>query len=130
MEDPGYPGAFQAFQSAGARVIPIPVDRGACRFWKLYSPDESVLQMYCPSISSEYCAECCFSKTLPDSTVVAPFLPWKAVYRQACRNGRQFSHELPRNAEDNGLSNDDFRPSHSSSRETDADYFREARLSG
>jgi GntR family transcriptional regulator/MocR family aminotransferase len=27
MEDPGYPGAFQAFQSAGARVIPIPVDK-------------------------------------------------------------------------------------------------------
>jgi len=26
-EDPGYPGAFQAFQSAGASVIPIPVDR-------------------------------------------------------------------------------------------------------
>src|SRR5258707_14979001 len=72
--------------------------------------------MYCPSISSEYCAECCFSKTLPDSTVVAPCLPWKAVYRQSCRNGRQFSHELPRNAEDNGLSNDDFRPRHSLSK--------------
>lgn len=27
MEDPGYPGAFQAFQNAGANVIPIPVDR-------------------------------------------------------------------------------------------------------
>jgi GntR family transcriptional regulator/MocR family aminotransferase len=27
MEDPGYPGASQAFQSAGASVIPIPVDR-------------------------------------------------------------------------------------------------------
>jgi GntR family transcriptional regulator/MocR family aminotransferase len=27
MEDPGYPGAFQAFQNAGARVIPIPVDK-------------------------------------------------------------------------------------------------------
>jgi GntR family transcriptional regulator / MocR family aminotransferase len=26
MEDPGYPGASQAFQSAGASVIPIPVD--------------------------------------------------------------------------------------------------------
>lgn len=26
MEDPGYPGACQAFQSAGASVIPIPVD--------------------------------------------------------------------------------------------------------
>jgi GntR family transcriptional regulator/MocR family aminotransferase len=26
MEDPGYPGAFQAFQGAGASVIPIPVD--------------------------------------------------------------------------------------------------------
>jgi len=26
MEDPGYPGAAQAFQSAGASVIPIPVD--------------------------------------------------------------------------------------------------------
>jgi GntR family transcriptional regulator/MocR family aminotransferase len=27
MEDPGYPGASQAFQNAGASVIPIPVDR-------------------------------------------------------------------------------------------------------
>jgi len=27
MEDPGYTGASQAFQSAGASVIPIPVDR-------------------------------------------------------------------------------------------------------
>ncbi len=27
MEDPGYPGACQAFQSAGTSVIPIPVDR-------------------------------------------------------------------------------------------------------
>jgi len=26
MEDPGYPGASQAFQSARASVIPIPVD--------------------------------------------------------------------------------------------------------
>jgi GntR family transcriptional regulator/MocR family aminotransferase len=26
MEDPGYPGASQTFQNAGARVIPIPVD--------------------------------------------------------------------------------------------------------
>jgi GntR family transcriptional regulator/MocR family aminotransferase len=26
MEDPGYPGACQAFQSAGASVIPIPID--------------------------------------------------------------------------------------------------------
>lgn len=26
MEDPGYPGASQAFQSAGANVLPIPVD--------------------------------------------------------------------------------------------------------
>jgi GntR family transcriptional regulator/MocR family aminotransferase len=26
MEDPGYPGASQAFQSAGASVIPVPVD--------------------------------------------------------------------------------------------------------
>ena len=26
MEDPGYPGASQAFQNAGANVIPIPVD--------------------------------------------------------------------------------------------------------
>jgi GntR family transcriptional regulator / MocR family aminotransferase len=26
MEDPGYPGAAQAFQNAGANVIPIPVD--------------------------------------------------------------------------------------------------------
>jgi GntR family transcriptional regulator/MocR family aminotransferase len=26
MEDPGYPGASQAFESAGANVIPIPVD--------------------------------------------------------------------------------------------------------
>jgi GntR family transcriptional regulator/MocR family aminotransferase len=29
MEDPGYPGACQAFQSAGASVIPIPVDGDA-----------------------------------------------------------------------------------------------------
>lgn len=28
MEDPGYPGASQAFQNAGASVIPIPVDGG------------------------------------------------------------------------------------------------------
>jgi GntR family transcriptional regulator/MocR family aminotransferase len=27
MEDPGYPGAAQTFQNAGASVIPIPVDR-------------------------------------------------------------------------------------------------------
>jgi GntR family transcriptional regulator/MocR family aminotransferase len=27
MEDPGYPGAFQALQSAGAKVVPIPVDK-------------------------------------------------------------------------------------------------------
>jgi GntR family transcriptional regulator / MocR family aminotransferase len=27
MEDPGYTGASQAFQSDGATVIPIPVDR-------------------------------------------------------------------------------------------------------
>jgi GntR family transcriptional regulator / MocR family aminotransferase len=27
MEDPGYPGASQGFQSAGANVIPIPVDK-------------------------------------------------------------------------------------------------------
>ena len=28
------------------------------------SPYQRTLQMYCPLISSKYCAECCFSKTL------------------------------------------------------------------
>ena len=27
MEDPGYPGAVQAFQGAGARIVPVPVDQ-------------------------------------------------------------------------------------------------------
>jgi GntR family transcriptional regulator / MocR family aminotransferase len=27
MEDPGYPGAHQAFRAAGARMVPVPVDR-------------------------------------------------------------------------------------------------------
>ena len=73
------------------------------------SPCSKCIALLTPPSIAEYC----FSKTLPDSTVVAPCLPWKAVYRQSCRNGRQFSHELPRNAEDNGLSNDDFRAKHS-----------------